>query len=213
MFSKQLIDYTMSTFEENKISIATKTMVKEVQEKKIIAMNANKELVEYPFGLLVWCASALSPLFPSILTFLLVYRATGNTARPVTRDLMTRIGSQQDSRRGLLVDEHLRLLGADGVFALGDCTATNYAPTAQVATQQGKYLARVFQKIQKKEQLLDELNQAKSAGAEAAQLDSLANAVIRASNIQPFSYTHQGVSLAFLPFPHPLDESNFLRKA
>ncbi|GAA5998691.1 uncharacterized protein JCM10292_007162 [Rhodotorula paludigena] len=177
MFSKQLIDYTMSTFKENKIDIKTKTMVKEVQEKKILAMNENKEVVEYPYGLLVW--------------------ATGNTARPVTRDLMSRIGDAQNSRRGLLVDEHMRLLGADGIFALGDCTATNYAPTAQVASQQGIYLARVFSKLHKKEQLLTELEQAKAAGAEPAKLDSLANAVIRASNIPPFHYSHQG-SLAYI---------------
>lgn len=35
---------------------------------------------------------------------------------------MAQIPDAQNSRRGLLVDEHLRLLGADGVFALGDCT-------------------------------------------------------------------------------------------
>ena len=32
--------------------------------------------------------------------------------------------------------------GADGIFAIGDCTATSYAPTAQVASQEGAYLAR-----------------------------------------------------------------------
>lgn len=44
----------MSTFRENKIDIAVKTMVKEVKEKVIIAQNENKEIVEYPYGLLVW---------------------------------------------------------------------------------------------------------------------------------------------------------------
>lgn len=97
-------DYTMSTFQENKIDIAVKTMVKEVKEKVIIAQNEKKETVEYPYGLLVW--------------------ATGNTARPLTRDLMAQLPEEQNSRRGLLVDEHLRLLGADGVFALGDCTGS-----------------------------------------------------------------------------------------
>ncbi|KAL8286527.1 hypothetical protein RQP46_004544 [Phenoliferia psychrophenolica] len=177
MFSKQLIDYTMSTFRENKIDIATKTMVKEVKEKVIIAVNENKETVEYPYGLLVW--------------------ATGNTARPVTRELMAKIPEEQNSRRGLLVDEHLRLLGAEGIFALGDCTATNYAPTAQAASQQGKYLARVFQQLSKKDALLKELESAKAANAEPSRLDSLANAVIRASAIRPFHYTHQG-SLAYI---------------
>ncbi|SCZ99594.1 BZ3500_MvSof-1268-A1-R1_Chr3-1g06133 [Microbotryum saponariae] len=177
MFSKQLIDYTNSTFKENKIDIATKTMVKEVKDTVIIAQNEKKELVEYPYGLLVW--------------------ATGNTARPVTRDLMARLPETQNSRRGLLVDEHLRLLGAEGVFALGDCTATNYAPTAQAASQQGVYLSRVFSQLTKKQHLLSELEQAKAANADPARLDSLANAVIRASNIQPFHYSHQG-SLAYI---------------
>ncbi|GAA5890393.1 hypothetical protein JCM5296_002809 [Sporobolomyces johnsonii] len=190
MFSKQLIDYTMSTFQENKIDIATKTMVKEVQEKKIIAMNEKKELVEYPYGLLVW--------------------ATGNTARQVTRDLMAKLPTTQNSRRGLLVDEHLRLLGADGIFALGDCTATNYAPTAQVASQQGHYLARVFSKLHKKDLLLRELEQAKVTNAEPARLDSLANAVIRASNIAPFHYSHQG-SLAYIGSDKAIADLPFLQ--
>ena len=47
----------MSTFKENKIDIATKTMVKEVKEKTLIAQNEKKELVEYPYGLLVWSVS------------------------------------------------------------------------------------------------------------------------------------------------------------
>lgn len=196
MFSKQLIDYTMSTFKENQIDIAVKTMVKEVKEKVIIAQNEKKEIVEYPYGLLVW--------------------ATGNTARPLTKDLMNAIPEAQNSRRGLLVDEHLRLLGAEGIFALGDCTgsflsprppcptdgltnvATNYAPTAQAASQQGKYLARVFQQLSKKEALLAELQEAKRLNADAERLDSLANAIIRASNIRPFHYSHQGVR-AFPP--------------
>lgn len=54
----------MSTFAENKIDIATKTMVKEVKEKVIIAQNANKEIVEYPYGLLVWFVPD-SSLIPS----------------------------------------------------------------------------------------------------------------------------------------------------
>lgn len=130
---------------------------------------------------------------------------------------MARLPETQDSRRGLLIDEHLRLLGADGVFAIGDCTgafplhvaccartcivltrvlfaATSYAPTAQAASQQGIYLSRVFQQLTKKQKLLDELEQAKKDNADPARLDSLANAVIRASAIRPFHYSHQGVS-------------------
>lgn len=87
MFSKQLIDYTMSTFEENKISIATKTMVKEVQEKKIIAMNANKELVEYPFGLLVWFVPFLP--FPRLELYLPQLSYVGPLVTPLVPSLRT----------------------------------------------------------------------------------------------------------------------------
>ncbi|KAM0788074.1 hypothetical protein ACM66B_001245 [Microbotryomycetes sp. NB124-2] len=177
MFSKQLIDYTNSTFQENKIDVRTKTMVSEVKDKVILAKNEKKETIEIPYGLLVW--------------------ATGNTARPVTRDLMQRLPETQNSRRGLLVDEHLRVLGADGIFALGDCTATSWAPTAQAASQQGHYLARVFAQLAKKQTLLKEMEEAKTSNADASRLDSLANAVIRASNIKPFHYSHQG-SLAYI---------------
>lgn len=44
----------MDSFKENRIDIATKTMVKEVKEKVVVAQNEKKELVEYPYGLLVW---------------------------------------------------------------------------------------------------------------------------------------------------------------
>ena len=40
------------------------------------------------------------------------------------------------------------MVGAsDSIFAIGDCTATSYAPTAQVASQEGAYLARVLQQL------------------------------------------------------------------
>lgn len=54
----------MSAFKENKIDIATKTMVKEVKEKSLVAQNEKKELVEYPYGLLVWYAPSLDTFRP-----------------------------------------------------------------------------------------------------------------------------------------------------
>ncbi|KZP18498.1 hypothetical protein FIBSPDRAFT_1046183 [Athelia psychrophila] len=42
--------------------------------------------------------------------------------------------------------------GADeSIFAIGDCTSSTYAPTAQVASQQGAYLARQFQQLAQKD--------------------------------------------------------------
>ncbi|KAG9039011.1 NADH:ubiquinone oxidoreductase, partial [Tulasnella sp. UAMH 9824] len=133
MFSRELIQYTESTFKEQNIEVLTKTMVKEVKDKTVVVKNDKGQIEELPYGLLVWAA--------------------GNVSRPITRDLMAQLPQHQTNRRGLLVDDYLRLLGVNDVYAIGDCTATSYAPTAQVATQQGRYLARLLGQLAKKEEL------------------------------------------------------------
>ena len=94
-FSKQLIEYTEKTFQAEKITVLTKTMVKKVTSDVVTAeatkSDGTKEIIELPYGLLVW--------------------ATGNSARPVIRDLMSRIPAQKNSRRGLLVNEYLVVEG------------------------------------------------------------------------------------------------------
>ncbi|KAI9296461.1 NADH dehydrogenase [Neoconidiobolus thromboides FSU 785] len=123
-FSKTLIDYTESTLRYNKINVLTKSRVQKVTPTTVTIKNANDEDEEIPYGLLVWAA--------------------GNTARPVVKDLITQFPEIQTNRRGILVDDHLMMVGSDNIFALGDATATSYAPTAQVASQQGKYLAKLL---------------------------------------------------------------------
>lgn len=56
MFSKQLIDYTESTFKESKIDILTKTMVKEVKERSVVLQMPDKSIREVPCGIVVWAA-------------------------------------------------------------------------------------------------------------------------------------------------------------
>jgi NADH:ubiquinone reductase (non-electrogenic) len=77
---------------------------------------------------------------------------------------MAALPEHQTQKRGLLVDDHLSVLGADGIYALGDCTATSYAPTAQAASQQGQYLARSFGLMAKREKLESQLLLAKENG-------------------------------------------------
>jgi NADH:ubiquinone reductase (non-electrogenic) len=162
-FSKQMINYTESTFKENNIEIRNNTMVKEVKEKSVIVQNSKKELEEIPCGLLVW--------------------AGGNMMRPVVRDLISNFPELQKNRRGVSVDDYLLMNGAQNIFVLGDAAATQYAPTAQVASQQGKYLARVFKG----------LNKADSEGIkEQAQIIEQMT-----KNVRPFQYTHNG-SLAYI---------------
>lgn len=172
-FSKQLIDYTESTFSEQHISIHTKTAVKEVREKEIIVQGPNGEKEEMPYGLLVW--------------------ATGNTVVPLVKNLMAKFPEVQTGRRGLLVDDWLKMTGTDDIFALGDSTFTKYAPTAQVAAQQGKYLARVFHQLHRVEELRIQVDKAKDPEDRAKLLRKLQ----RVEDIKPFHYSHQG-SLCYI---------------
>ena len=150
-------------------------MVKDVKQKSVVVQDANKEIKEIPYGLLVW--------------------ATGNTSRNITKDLMGKLTSVQTQRRGLLVDDYLSLLGADGVYAIGDCTATQYAPTAQVASQQGIFLAQMFGKLGQKAKLesqLAELKARPSGSVDPAVLEGTVKKLNRVSKLTPFHYSHQG---------------------
>lgn len=98
--------------------------------------------------------------------------------------------------------DHLRMAGANGsIFALGDCTATSYAPTAQVASQQGSYLARVFKQIAKRDALVAELQALESQGSldeeQKKQKESLSKQLEKSEKVKPFKYSHQG-SLAYI---------------
>ncbi|KAK7062553.1 NADH:ubiquinone oxidoreductase [Paramarasmius palmivorus] len=194
MFSKQLIDYTESTFKESKIDILTKTMVKEVKDNAVVLQMPDKSIQEVPCGMVVW--------------------AGGNKGRKITQDLMAQFPSVQTNRRGITVDEsnltsnadHLRMAGADGIFAIGDCTSTSYAPTAQVASQQGAYLARVFAQLAKKDNLeakLIKLQQEATTAADPERKAEISQALETAEKqmskvkLRPFHYSHQG-SLAYV---------------
>lgn len=191
MFSKQLIDYTESTFKEESITIRTKTMVKNVTDKFIEAEvtkpDGTKELETIPYGLLVW--------------------ATGNALRPIVRDLMSQLPAQKNSRRGLAVNEYLVVNGTENVWAVGDCAITNYAPTAQVASQEGAFLARLFNTMAKTdgiEKELQQLSEAQSAAKDEESRNRIFDEIRenqrqlrRTKQIGPFQYSHQG-SLAYI---------------
>ncbi|KKK19081.1 hypothetical protein ARAM_006761 [Aspergillus rambellii] len=191
MFSKQLIDYTESTFKEEAITIRTKTMVKNVTDKYIEAEitkpDGSKETEIIPYGLLVW--------------------ATGNAVRPVVRDLMGQISAQKNSRRGLAVNEYLVVNGTENVWAVGDCAVTNYAPTAQVAGQEGAFLARLFNTMAETDAIEKELERLSVAQAEAKneedrnqifdKIREHQKQLRRTKQIGPFQYSHQG-SLAYI---------------
>ncbi|ESZ98346.1 hypothetical protein SBOR_1224 [Sclerotinia borealis F-4128] len=189
MFSKQLIEYTESTFKEEKITIKTKTAVKKVTDKTVEAEATGpdgKKVTEVmPYGLLVW--------------------ATGNAVRPVVKDLMSQIPAQKDSRRGLAVNEYLVVQGTKDIWATGDCAVAGYAPTAQVASQEGAFLARLFNTMAKTDTIEHEIQELSSslnlgpgdAAQVAKDIESHEKQLRRVKDIKPFHYTHQG-SLAYI---------------
>ncbi len=189
-FSKQLIEYTESTFKEEEIAIHTKTMVKKVTDKAVEAEvskpDGSKDKVVFPYGLLVW--------------------ATGNTLRPLVRDLMASIAAQKDSRRGLAVNEYLVVQGARDIWAVGDCAVAGYAPTAQVASQEGNFLARLFNNMARTAELEDRIRTLSSSlnlkpGVDSAtvsrEIEDAELKLRRIKDIKPFHYSHQG-SLAYI---------------
>jgi NADH:ubiquinone reductase (non-electrogenic) len=190
-FSKQLIEYTEQTMREENIDIKLKTMVKRVTEETVEAEaqrpDGSKELIKIPYGLLVW--------------------ATGNAMRPLVRDLIGKIPAQKNSRRGLAVNEYLVVQGTHDIWAVGDCAVAGYAPTAQVASQEGTFLARLFNNMAKTDaheariqELSGSLNveQSNMTAAEVAQeIESLEKGLRRIKDVKPFRYSHQG-SLAYI---------------
>ncbi|KAH8078716.1 NADH dehydrogenase [Cristinia sonorae] len=195
MFSKKLIDYTESTFKEAKIDILTKTMVKEIKEKSVVLQGPDGVKREVPCGMVVWAA--------------------GNTLRKITRDLMAKFPEAQNNRRGIVVDEHMRMAGvpANNIFALGDCTATSYAPTAQVATQQGHYLARILRQIAKQDKIKEDIRALEQDSTEGVEVEikkkALEKQLEKVSKLKPFEYSHQG-SLAYIGSEKAIADLPFL---
>lgn len=191
MFSKNLIEYTEKTFQEEAITIRTKTAVKRVTDKYIEAESTGpdgkKHMETIPYGLLVW--------------------ATGNALRPVVKDLMDQLPAQKESRRGLLVNEYLVVKGTENVWAVGDCAVANYAPTAQVASQEGAFLARLFNQMAKTQDIEDELKELSIKQSTApdkssrdkvfTEIKELQKSLRRVKQMGPFEYSHQG-SLAYI---------------
>lgn len=109
--------------------------------------------------------------------------------------LMTKL-EEQDSRRGLLIDNKLQLLGAKGsIFAIGDCTFhPGLFPTAQVAHQEGEYLAQYFKKAYK----IDQLNWKMTHAKDDSEVARLKNQIVKTqSQIEDFKYNHKG-ALAYI---------------
>lgn len=116
------------------IDVRLGVRVTAVERDTISLTTSSGEKEELPYGVCVW--------------------STGNAARPIVRELVARIPAQVEMNKTgnpasakLLVDPYLRVVGAKDIIALGDCSkllGDPLPPTAQVAGQQGAYVARMI---------------------------------------------------------------------
>lgn len=174
MFDKSLWQYAQDLFAKEKIDVKLKTMVKNVNSTTITAQ-CGDATEDIPYGLLVW--------------------ATGNAPREVSKNLMAKL-EQQNSRRGLLINDKMQLLGAeDSIWAIGDCTFfPGLFPTAQVAHQEAEYLTETLKQQYKIDQLKWEISKTTNA-TETSKLHSKLDRIVKQQ--KPFKYNHQG-TLAYI---------------
>jgi NADH:ubiquinone reductase (non-electrogenic) len=118
-FDDKLRQYAQRLFRRERIRILTDSPVIRVTGTQVTLKNRTT----IPYGLLLW--------------------STGIGPTPFVRQTPF----PRDSRDRILVDSFFAVKGLDGVYAIGDCATLENTPlpaTAQVAQQEGKYLARAL---------------------------------------------------------------------
>ncbi|KAG0690680.1 NADH:ubiquinone oxidoreductase [Pichia californica] len=178
MFHPRLIEYTKDVFKQQGLNLKVDTMVKKIDDNNVYATyrhpDGKTEDVVIPYGTLVW--------------------AGGNKQRDITTKLSSKIIEQSTARRGLLVDDYFKLDGDENIYAIGDCTFTTNPPTAQVAHQQGSFLANHFNKQAK----IDDLKYLISNSTDPNEIAKFNKRLERTLKIdKPFEYVHQG-ALAYI---------------
>jgi NADH:ubiquinone reductase (non-electrogenic) len=123
-FHKALVDHAMVTIKRQGVDIRTHSLVKEVRKNEVHLADGTV----IPCGLIVW-STGVGP-----------------------RDLAKKLGWQKTKQGRFIVDDHLRVMELKDVYAAGDCAEIEANPlpaTAQVAQQQGRYIAKAFNTMAK----------------------------------------------------------------
>ena len=121
-FDEKLRSYALDAFRRNHIRVLTESPVTRV-EKNTLTLQDGSTLT---FGLLLW--------------------STGNGPTPFAE----RVSLPKDNRSRFLIDRFFRVKEQESIHAIGDCAILSASPlpaTAQVAQQQGKYLADLLTRI------------------------------------------------------------------
>ena len=118
MMHPSISSYTMNVWRDHNVKMYFGDFVNQVTDKEIYI---GKE-IKQPYDVAVWCG--------------------GIQSNALTQSVLARLNKQH--KKGLPVDLFFKVHTLQNVYAIGDCANTEYYPTAQVASQQGRYLARYF---------------------------------------------------------------------
>jgi NADH dehydrogenase FAD-containing subunit len=123
-FDQDLQDYASKHLEKKQnVQVMLEAFVKQV-EPNVVHVKKGDQLTSLKYGTLVWCAGIKPHAFIRNYGFEMSDRGTQ-----------------------ILVDRHLRCKGHENIWAIGDCSTIDeyFLPqTAQVANQQGQYLAKML---------------------------------------------------------------------
>lgn len=117
-FTNELSQRVIKLWEKEQTEMRFKSMVSTINAKSIDIKNQPS----IPFDLAIWCG--------------------GIRANELTVKINKSLGL--DCVRGIPVNEELYVTGKPNIFAIGDCAFSGNPSTAQVAYQEGKYLAKKF---------------------------------------------------------------------
>jgi len=120
-FDASLSGYVKRQLASKNVIIQTGQHVVEVKDVSVILKSGE----EIAFGICIW--------------------STGNKAT----NFVSNLGVPFTSDQRIQIDDYLKVVGKDNVYAIGDCAANHVKPLAmlaQVANQQGIHLAKSFNK-------------------------------------------------------------------
>jgi NADH:ubiquinone reductase (non-electrogenic) len=116
-YKPNVSDLVLETWKNNNVSLYFNNFVRKIDSNNIY-FNNNK--IKYDIA--IWCG--------------------GIKKNILSEQINNNLGL--DCKFGIPVNKFLRVEKCHNVYAMGDCAFSDYAPTAQVAYQQGKYLAERF---------------------------------------------------------------------
>ena len=116
MFNESLSNKALSLWKNQKVVTYFNSLVTNIDENSLLLQSNNK----INFDLAIWCG--------------------GIKANSLTLHVNKSIN--KSNNKGIQVNEYLEIDENSKIYALGDCALTGNPPTAQVAYQQGIYLAK-----------------------------------------------------------------------